>query len=264
MKLACALVFLAILAQPGIAQTSRAANRGDLSWLDLLPESHRISPSEIARLETELESRPDDLALRARLLTHYFQHAMPAARMRHILWVVEHRPETRLAGSPVVRLDPRGGPLNTRGDYEKVRSVWLQQTAARPNNPAVAGNAGQFFEPEEPARAAGLLERAWLLDRDNKMRLAALAAFYARAITACELMQQNVVPRCSSPGWLMKAKAGLEASSHAELVGTVAENLLTVADSLAATRTWRDPSFASRLLQRARELQPDNARWRPR
>ena len=244
MRSGSAVVLLAGLSVAAGAQTGA---RADLSYLDLLHEGYRLTPAQIAKLETELERKPDDLAARARLISYYFQYALPEPRLQHIRWVIEHRPESRLAGSAVARIEAGVNPLNTRSDYEQIRSLWLRQVAARPSDAAVLGNAGQFFEAEEPARAETLLLRSWQLDRDNKMRLAALARFYVRTLGVCEFQGPTAIQRtCPDPEWTIKAKAGLESSREAELIETVAEQL--------QGGTWSDPTFAQRLQERVREL----------
>jgi hypothetical protein len=178
----------------------------DLSYLDGIPEKHRLAPAEVARLETNLIRNPGDLSSRARLLIHYFQHIEAQPRMKHIIWVVRNHPDSKLAGSPFVRVTPDSDTLGTRGDYEAVRALWLTNIVRRSGNAAVLGNAAVFFETEEPARAAELLKRSWSLDPENKMRRAALVRFYTRLLVACE----SDTKACPDPIWLMQAKSDLE------------------------------------------------------
>jgi hypothetical protein len=172
---------------------------------DRFRDEYRLPPAEVARLETALIRNPGDLSARARLITHYFQHAVAQPRMEHVLWVVKNRPESKLAGSPVVRVKPASDILSTRSDYEAVRALWIAQIDRRPTDPAVLGNAALFFESEEPVRAAELFERSWRLDPGNKMRRAALTGFYARILSACEPARIT----CPDPAWLMDAKSEL-------------------------------------------------------
>jgi hypothetical protein len=179
----------------------------DLSFLDVLSEQYRLSPAEVARLEANLIRNPGDLSARARLLTHYFQHAVSPPRLEHILWVVKNRPESKLAGSPVVRIAPHSNSLSTRSDYEAVRTLWISNVERRTADAAVLGNAALFFEAEEPERAADLFERSWRLDPENKMRQTALTSFYTRMLSTCE---PPVKKTCPDPAWLMHLKSKLE------------------------------------------------------
>jgi hypothetical protein len=172
-------------------------------------EKYRLSPAEVARLETHLIRSPGDLSIRARLLTHYFQFAVGQPRLEHILWVVKNRPESKLAGSPVVRVDPQVDTWSTRNDYEAVRALWNRNVEAFASNPSVLSNAARFFEAEDPVRSADLLRRSWRLDAENRFRRAGLVSFYKRILKRCESPDTS----CPGPMWLAEIKSQLEALS---------------------------------------------------
>ena len=111
-----ALVFMGYCPLSAPAQVSNSARS---LYLDPLLEADRLSPSEAARLENQLLQRPDDLSIRARLISHYFRHATAEPRISHILWVIQHHPGSKLAGSPVTRIGPSQDVLNTRSDYRE-------------------------------------------------------------------------------------------------------------------------------------------------
>jgi hypothetical protein len=184
-----------------------------------------------------------------------YQQAMQHPRMEHVLWVIQHQPQSRLAGSPVASVVPRWDAINTRGDYEMAHRLWLAQAAAYPDNPDVLRNAATFFRAEEPVRAEVLFKRALQLDPQNKMRVADLARFYALIIARCDPPTSNY---CPDSGWLNRVKSELESSSSVHLVGTLAQHLRRTMWNGAPVA----PEFAARLLSRARELQPGNPLWR--
>jgi hypothetical protein len=178
----------------------------DLSFLDGISEKYRLSDAEVARLETKLIVNPGDMHARARLLTHYFQHEGAQPRLKHIVWVVKNRPDSKLAGSPIVRITPGSNALSTRSDYEAVRTLWLNAVDRHAGDAAVLGNAAWFFEAEEPARAADLFKQSWLLDPENMMRRMALAGFYTRILSRCE----SAAITCPDPAWLTRLKSQLD------------------------------------------------------
>jgi hypothetical protein len=202
MFLRAVVAAVGILACNTFAQTP---GRRDLSYLDILPELHHRAPAEVARLEANLIRNPDDLSARARVLTYYFRHGVAQPRLHHILWVVKNRPESKLAGSPVVRITPESNALSTRSDYEAVRALWLMNIERHPGEAAVLANAAVFFEAEEPVRAADLFRRSWRLDGDNAFRRAALIGFYTRIVAACEPAKRT----CPDPTWLAQVKSEL-------------------------------------------------------
>lgn len=223
----------------------------DLFHLDVRKEAHQISPAEIAQMENALLSSPHDLSTRARLMSYYFQQSIAQPRIAHVLWVVEHHPESKLAGSPVAGVT-RSDLLNTRSDYEAARLLWLRQAESHPASAAVLANAGRFFSAEEPQRAEALLLRAWELDTTDKMRLATLAGFYARAIADCEF-QPDLPPassQCQDTGWIQAVKNRLENIAPVALTRAVANELFRIARSTNAGGAWRDPGFLQRMESR--------------
>jgi hypothetical protein len=185
---------------------TQAPGREDLPVLDKVSEHHRLTPGQVARLETALISNPGDLSARTRLLAHYLQQEVAPPRITHILWVLTNRPESKLAGSPFVRVTPDSNSLTTRSDYEAVRTRWLRNLERHQNSAAVLGNAALFFEEEEPERAGGLFERSWSLDRENRMRRAALVSFYIRTLARCESGDKS----CPSPAWVLRVRSELK------------------------------------------------------
>lgn len=192
--------FALCLVIPTLGQTTR-----DLSFLDPLAEKERLAPAEVARLEADLIRNPLDLSARARLLTCYFQYGASQPRVEHIVWVVKNHPESKLAGSPVVRIAPVSDTLSTRSDYERVRTLWLTNVEKYRSKASVLVNAGLFFEREEPVRAGELFKRAWTLEPDNGFIRAALINFYSRILSSCE--QANKA--CPDPAWLWEVKLEL-------------------------------------------------------
>lgn len=243
-----ALVFVGYCPLSALAQVSSSAR--DLSYLDPLRDADRLSLSKAARLENQLLQRPEDLSVRARLISHYFQHATAQPRISHILWVIQHHPGSKLAGSPVARVTSSHDVLSTRSDYESVRIAWIRQIDANPAQPDILANAAAFFEMEEPSRSEVLLKRALLLQPENKFRLAALASFYTRAITGCDIYAD----RCSDRGWITRVKFELESSDNQELVAAIGGQLLDRIEAANAQLTRIDDSFPLRLLKRAAEL----------
>jgi hypothetical protein len=247
---AAPLVLAGVMGSPAQILAQVPATSRDLTYLDFLGQTDRMSLSEVARLESELLRQPDNLSIRARLISHYFHYAILQPRVAHILWVVQHHPGSKLAASPVARVLPDNEVLNTRSDYEQLRAAWLRQIDSHPAQPDVLANAAAFFEFEEPARCEPLLKQSLHLQPDNRFRLAALANFYTRIIAGCDIYGD----RCSDRAWLVQVKVELESSTNAELVISVGQQLLTRLRTANTRIVQSDESFPLRLLQRAAEL----------
>src|SRR6266581_4136504 len=67
----------------------------------------RITAKEAAALEVSLSASPDNLSMREQLIGYYFEVAftnrtpeIEEKREQHIFWLIEHHPDSELAGSP--------------------------------------------------------------------------------------------------------------------------------------------------------------------
>src|SRR3954447_22041962 len=67
----------------------------------LVQQGANLSMAAAQELEAQLEKNPEDLSARAKLLGYYWYEWMKpgeavakASRRRHILWLIEHHPES--------------------------------------------------------------------------------------------------------------------------------------------------------------------------
>jgi hypothetical protein len=129
--------------------------------------SRAFFADDAERCERHLQSHPDEFAVRLALLQYYFlrSHEFPverAARERHILWVIEHRPASHTAGSPDCYLFRDAGK-----PYECAKNLWLRHVDSGNVQANVLGNAAHFFLLNEPNCSEQLFRRAKQLDPDN-------------------------------------------------------------------------------------------------
>jgi hypothetical protein len=112
--------------------------------------------ADVENLEAQLETRPDDLATRNMLLRFYFQGTMTAERAKplrrkHILWLIEHRPEAYVLSESVATLDKTGHPLADPEAYAEADGLWRKQFSR--DSPAaadVSANATNFYKTPDP------------------------------------------------------------------------------------------------------------------
>lgn len=142
----------------------------------------QISVKEAAALEEKLAANSDDLAAREALINYYFMERMQSRksdfeekRENHVFWLIEHHPESPLAGSPQASILP--GSDNT-DSYQRAKQLWLQQVENHPGNPRVLRNAAQFLLAFDEKTARELLEKAWALVPGNAQTSSALAQCY--------------------------------------------------------------------------------------
>jgi tetratricopeptide (TPR) repeat protein len=124
---------------------------------------------EAARdLESRVESAPDDVEARTKLLGYYFLRArrsseMKEARQGHILWLIRNRPDAEVLGLPYAHLDA----ILDRSTFDEGKKAWLSQVARQPKNAAILGKAAAYLLFEDPAMAESLYKRAEAAEPQN-------------------------------------------------------------------------------------------------
>ena len=117
--------------------------------------AREVTP-DIATLEKRLQSEPESLLLRERLLWSYFEdealHGHPR-RIDHILWYIRRFPRNFLCRSPVVQIDP----AISQEAYRTVESEWARLLANNPGDAEMARGAANFFCMNDLSRAREIL-----------------------------------------------------------------------------------------------------------
>jgi hypothetical protein len=108
-----------------------------------------LTENQVSQLEARLQKCSGDLRSRCRVLGYMTQHRfmdpkMAQRRVEHVLWLIEHRPETTFTGSPFCRV------MTQEPGYDRVRAAWDRVLAAPDAKPAVIMNAARGFSPPPP------------------------------------------------------------------------------------------------------------------
>ena len=240
------------------------------SW-NWIEQGFKVSPDHARNLEEELAVSPDDLSIRAKLIAYYLYNVMPEQFAKHSLWVIEHRPESNLAGSVPVS---NGYREMAPADLDRARSLWLQQAGIHAGDPRVVGNAAQFLTLTDHVEGERLLKRALELEPQNPVRLTRLAAFYTLAIERHFYLSSGLMfgPWFNvDAAYAAKLKDQLDGSNDARLFGIVGSNLSVTILHTREMRRGQQPlvdqarsaiaDYAETLLVRAQSLDPDNSVW---
>jgi tetratricopeptide (TPR) repeat protein len=130
----------------------------------------QMSEEQAKACEETLKANPDDLQARGKLLGYYDpSHPMwrsgeaRRAFNGHVLWIIGHHPEHKLAGVHAMLVNAEFDPRL----YQDASKLWLKQVAANEKNTAVLANAAYFFAHDDPGQAESLLERARSLEPDS-------------------------------------------------------------------------------------------------
>ena len=185
-------------------------------------EGYRIDKAEAGKLEAALAGRPGDLDTRARLLGFYFRAALKldgpeatiAARRRHILWLIEHRPASEAAGLPQATIDPAGHRLADKDGYAQAAKLWIEQAQRHGSDAAVLGNAAKFFMLPDKAQAEALLKQAQRAAPDDSRWAGHLGYLYALGVLGLDMINENGFPLSHNP---TEAKGEFAGHARAEL-----------------------------------------------
>jgi len=132
------------------------------------------------KLEEKLQTEPDNLQVRIKLLNYYFRNRFKsedarAKRQEHVLWVIKHHPEAEIAGRPQAILDPvLDGVV-----YQVAKDLWLKQVEAYGRNINVIMNAAKYFAVHDTDISIKLLNKLQKIEQDNPKIYMRLAHMYS-------------------------------------------------------------------------------------
>jgi hypothetical protein len=128
-----------------------------------------MTAAEVEAAEAKLKTHPEDSSTLERLLIFYENsgqrvlgwNQMIAARRPHLLWLIEHHPESDLAAS-------RGtSPKIDAVGYTQAKTRWTKYVAGPGATPKGLGNAARFFAVADKPTAEQILLRLQKSDPDG-------------------------------------------------------------------------------------------------
>ena len=240
----------------------------------ILADGWTLTSEGAAKLESDVERDPENLAARIRLLSYYTQYIVqPELRSKHLLWLIEHHPDSDVfqLGTVVTAMTPDYSGAKSP-DIEKARALWLEQAERYATNPKVLANAITVLEASDGRIRFELLKRLRALEPQNTEWLEWQAGVYATAVRASFA---DGIPRIRSLSGAGKQtahfpfnlplvesrslKSELESSSDVALVGSTADTLLREI-ALLKNQFAADPeiqaseAFAKQLQARVQQL----------
>jgi TonB family protein len=226
----------------------------------LLTEGSRLSAAEVQQLEQQLARDPEDLAARGKLVAYYSTNNISHPRLEHILWLIEHHPE-----SAITLYFSRERAFNSTDD-DRVKALWMKQTTEHRNDAQVLSNAAKYLgrtgQFAEQLAEEDLLKRARQLEPSNPEYTKALADLFVSAIARSLMPSAEAAPGPpTEPSLASAAKEELEASTDAALVGTVGEYLSRLMGGTMGPAGETRAEYAELLLKRAQSLDPTNPEW---
>ena len=139
-----------------------------------------LAPHEVSALEDQLELDPRDMHARTQLLGYYSDFARyhdQSARQRrreHILWLIEHAPESEILGEGELEVDP----FESLDGYVEGKRTWLRHIERDPGNLKLLAHAASFVWLEDRDLGRELLQRAQSQDSSNPEWASKLGQMY--------------------------------------------------------------------------------------
>jgi Zn-dependent protease with chaperone function len=215
-----------------------------------------MTAAEAAALEHSLESSPDNLWAREKLIIFYDQAGKAtweqklAGIRKHALWRIAHLPETDLWIPNISKqYDPDG--------YAQAKQLWLEQTSSPEVTPKTLGRAAAFLSSYDKPDAEELLIRAQRMDPAGPWSYR-LGDLYAGAIVGSidSRYGATAAAEAQSP-FAVEVRRKLEATSDPTLLAAAGYALMRW--SAAAVSAG---ALGRRCLERAVTLDPQNVRAR--
>ncbi len=176
-KTLCVILFFMISITTSLSAKTQLSNFADAVSLSL--KGGKLSAQQAQKLENDLTTNPENLSARTRLLGYYmhksfFSAAARKAHQRHVLWVIQHHPDSAIAGMPDAQLNP----VLDEEVYYKAKKLWVKQAETHKNNTAILGNAARFFLIYDKDIAEKLLKKAQSFEPNNPKWSARLGELY--------------------------------------------------------------------------------------
>jgi hypothetical protein len=217
-------------------------------------------------LESAVRQDPENLAKLQRVLDAYWTNPVAnrtESRRAHILWLIEHHPDSTLAGSVESRIYPVDVKLPFPNDplgYVMAKSAWLSQTNRPGASASVLGNASYFLEVADKPLAEDMLLRARALD-PNGPWTARLGRFYALVLAGSDVLPGKGMSRRVSEA---EPNSAFGSAVRRKLAESTDDALLTAAGVSLGNSSWRrfstdtDPRpWAEACFKRALQFNPD-------
>jgi len=262
-----------------LAQATGVFAQEPASYPKLARDGYALSREDAEKLEAGLKDTPEDIAARVKLLGFYFRGpAMQAlghdatveARRRHILWLVEHHPESEATELAEATIDAAGTTLADPAGYEQAAARWMDEAQQHQDSAAVLSHAARFFRLSNKERAISLLQQAQHAAPGDRDLDAKIGYVYALAILGVDMMNQNGLPTTHNAAeahseFAARAMSELKSSSDAAVVGNagwiVGQYGVILNAMLKGKLTVDYFPVAEQLLNRAHELEPNEPKW---
>lgn len=234
-----------------------------------------LSQAAAQDLEAQLEKNPEDLAARAKLLGFYYyqwmkpgEEAAKAARRRHILWLIEHHPESPVTGVGEATLEETGEFMADPEGYRQARKLWVSLMDSATASAAALGNLARFFQIVDNELAEKALLKARVLQPTSWEWPQRLGYLYGMGILGISTLGLNGQPTAIDPyardgPFAAKSRKALAESTSGAMLDMAASILWRYGAILtpSAKQKLDNINLAIEFMRRAKAVEPANPNW---
>jgi beta-lactamase regulating signal transducer with metallopeptidase domain len=240
-----------------------------------------MNPQQVADLEATVKKNPEDLVNLEKLLVFYApiseavkgekgkwapicaqvigEKECIAARLPHILWLIQHHPDHKLAGDWPARIYPTSlDPLPDPAGYAEARKLWIAQSSQPDAALQVFKNAANFFEVADKPLAEKMLLRAQTLDPKGKYSYSLGRLYAITLVGSNSSMPLNVVrskiPSDARTPYALEIRKKLADSTDAALLFAAGQYLAHERDR---NLEFDAAALGKSYMERAQQLRPD-------
>lgn len=241
----------------------------------LMEQGSNLGRGAAQELEAQLEKNPEDLAARAKLIGYYYyqwmqpgEEATKAARRKHILWLIEHHPDSPILNLAEVAIEDTGNSLADPEGFKQARQLWVSQMEARKTDVAMLGNLAKFFQMTDKNLAESALLQAKAAQPQNAQWDWQLGYLYGMGILGVDALGLNgqptsVDPIAASGPFAVKSRKALAESKSGTMLAVAAQIMWRYGTMLAPTGDgkldWLEE--AAKLIRQAKDTEPNNPAW---
>jgi len=256
------------------AQAKRSASTENGTHLGFLSEGlsntsdpNPITPEQASAMERQLANDPEDQQTTAQLLRYYWKHKMEGQRIRLLLWLIDHHPESALHGYQTASISPSSF-RDLPGDPEifaDAKKRWWVQVREHPQDARILSNAARVLGEADFRAEIDLRKRAQALDPVHFTK--PLAQLYSLMLVEDGEVgpTRNVFGNpFRNPELAAQIRSELQTSNDIGLVGMSAFDVVELAVRKAAGHEGRIWNFAvlrtlaTELVTHAEMLDPQN------
>lgn len=220
------------------------------------PVGDSLTPADVAELEAQLTTSPEDLNAGQRLLMHYALNADEQSFVQHLMPLIHDHPSLNYLPFASAWF-PSSTPLSDESE-KQIASAWDDAIAAYPNSPDILSNAAQGLASSNPERSLQIVRELERSDPSHMEKyIHELVSFYAAAEMAVINPDGKLNGIQMTPELANNLRSELAQSTDPALFTATGQILVMLSHTASHAQYQRGLD----LIHQAISLDPGNPKW---